>query len=303
MEISATLLADSISPTGVRISTLELHYHRYILPELNTHRAFSRNGASSRAIPTAKLVENCELELVEPLEWGLNQSGMQAFTHADEALEGIGREVWNKARADAIYHAKTLNRLGFAKQIVNRVLEPYLSTRTVVTATDWANFDTLRDHQDAQPEIRDLAQKIIAAKQASIPKLLGINEWHLPYILPEDYEAVRAPGLADVATSVLDLLDVNVQQFFPDVPMLLLSMISAARCARVSYRTVEGKPTKIEDDLVLFERLIKTQPVHASPTEHQATPLGSSERRALTANYRGFVPFRRLLKNETIHDA
>lgn len=303
MDISATLLADSIAPNGIRITTVELHYHRYILPELNTHRAFSRNGASSRAIPTAKLIEACLAEQVEPLEWGLNQSGMQAFTVADPTLEAEGREIWNEARADAIKHASRLFDKGFAKQIVNRVLEPYLSTRTVVTSTDWANFDTLRDHKDAQPEIRELARRIIAAKASSTPKLLGINEWHLPYILPEDYEAVLEPGLADVALSVLELLSVNHRQFFPDVPMLLLAMISAARCARVSYRTVEGKPTKIEDDLALFERLIKTQPVHASPTEHQATPWTVPLREAITANYRGFVPFRRLLKNETIYDA
>lgn len=303
MEISAKLLADTISSTGVRITTVELHYHRYILPELNTHRAFSRNGASSRAIPTEKLIEACLNESVEPLEWGLNQRGMQAFTVADPMLEAEGREIWNAARADAIKHASALADKGFAKQIVNRVLEPFLSTRTVVTSTDWANFDTLRDHKDAQPEIRDLAQKVIAAKAESTPKLLGTNEWHLPYILPEDYEAVQSKDAAGVVEAVKDLLAYHPEQWFRSNSDVLLAMVSAARCARVSYRTVDGKPTKIEDDLVLFERLIKTQPVHASPTEHQATPWQTRLRESITANYRGFVPFRRLLKNETVYDA
>lgn len=301
MDISAKILADSVSPHGVRITTLELHYHRYILPELNTHRAFSRNGASSRAIPTEKLIEACINEAVEPLEWGLNQRGMQAFTVADPLLEVEGREIWNAARADAIKHASALAEKGFAKQIVNRVLEPYLSTRTVVTSTDWANFDTLRDHQDAQPEIRKLAQEIIAAKLKSAPKPLGINAWHLPYILPEDYEAVRDLD-SEIVESVSSLLAFPPRSWFPNDAMMMLNMISAARCARVSYRTVEGKPTKVEDDLVLFERLIKTQPVHASPTEHQATPWASPLRESITANYRGFVPFRRLIKNETVYD-
>lgn len=288
MEISAKILADTISLHGVRLTTVELHYHRYILPELNTHRAFSRNGASSRAIPTEKLIESCISEAVEPLEWGLNQRGMQAFTVADPFLEAEGREIWNAARADAIKHASALADKGFAKQIVNRVLEPYLSTRTVVTATDWANFDTLRDHQDAQPEIRKLAREIIAAKAASTPKRLGVNEWHLPYILPEDYDAVHSSG-ATVASAVKELLSCHPNQWFQNEATLLLAMISAARCARVSYRTVDGKATKIEDDLALFERLIKTQPVHASPTEHQATPWGSSERVPMTANYLSLI--------------
>lgn len=303
MDISAKILADTIGPDGVRLTTLELHYHRYILPEFNTHRAFARNGASSRAIPTAKLIENALIELVEPLEWGLNQAGMQAFTVADPALEAEGREIWNEARADAIRHATRLNDKGFAKQIVNRVLEPYLSTRTVVTSTDWANFMMLRDHKDAQPEIRELARQIKEAMAASSPHRLNYGQWHLPYILPEDFDWVFAmPGTraAELAGQIKPML-ANVRGMHIPDQLLLLLMISAARCARVSYRTVEGSRTEFTKDLELFARLVKTQPVHASPTEHQATPW-FTERDEYTANLRHWVPFRKRLKNETIHD-
>lgn len=301
MEISAMVLADNISLDGTRLTTLELHYHRYILPEFNTHRAFSRNGASSRAIPTAKLIEQCIIERVEPLEWGLNQAGMQAFTIADDKLRQEGQRIWDEARWDAIKHARRLFEKGFAKQIVNRVLEPYLSTRTVVTSTDWANFEALRNHKDAQPEIRDLAVKIILARKASTPKLLALGEWHLPYILPGDDHRAKEWLLNNRGSlnDLRDLFDGSSLWFSSDVD-LVLCMVSAARCARVSYRTVEGTATDFSKDLELFQRLVKTQPVHASPTEHQATPFNTPH---LTANFRNFVQFRRLIKGETVHDA
>lgn len=302
MKISATVLADSLNEDGIRITTLELHYHRYILPELNTHRVISKNGASSRAIPTEKLIDMCEREMVEPLEWGLNQSGMQAFNIADFKLEHEGRVIWNAARRDAIRHALALNALGFAKQIVNRVLEPFLSTRTVVTSTDWANFMALRDHKDAQPEIRELARCIKIAMNRSIPKILAEGEWHTPYILPEDEDRIALWAEDGCFTGLIrDLLEPKAEDWIIDNVTLVKLMVSAARCARVSVRTADGKAGDFRKDLELFQRLVKAQPVHASPTEHQAAPY-SIEKAPITANFRGFVPFRRMIIGETVHD-
>lgn len=301
MEISAKILADSLNQDGIRITTLELHYHRYILPELNTHRVISKNGASSRAIPTEKLIEMCERELVEPLEWGLNQAGMQAFTIADSVLEAKGREIWNSARRQAIIHALELNALGFAKQIVNRVLEPYLSTRTVVTSTDWANFMALRDHKDAQPEIRELAIQIKKAMEASKPRLLAEGEWHMPYISAEDDERIALWAEDGCFTALIrELLEPKAEDWILDNVTLVKLMVSAARCARVSVRTADGKVSDFRKDLELFQRLVKAQPVHASPTEHQAAPYAITKA-PITANFRGFVPFRRMIVGETVH--
>ena len=305
MDISAKVLADSISEDGVRLTTLELHYHRYILPEFNTHRAFSRNGASSRAIPTAKLIEQCIIERVEPLEWGLNQSGMQAFNIADDGLRLKGQKVWDEARWNAIESARKLFELGFAKQIVNRVLEPFLSTRTVVSSTDWANWEALRNHKDAQPEIRELAVQVIRAREASSPRVLSVGEWHMPYILAEDHQRVREyANDPEFVKGIQALLLPNSNYWFASPAELILLMVSAARCARVSYRTVEGGPTKFENDLELFQRLVRTQPVHASPTEHQATPFTSSgfTGSGFRSNFRGYAQFRKFIVNETVRD-
>lgn len=300
MEISVKLLADSCSGNH-RITSFELHYHRYILPEVNTHRALSKNGASSRAIPTEKLIDMCLREQVEPLQWGLDQSGMQAFTVADDILTGKGRAIWNSAREQAVKHAAELNELGFAKQIVNRVLEPFLSTRTVLTGTEWNNFFTLRDHKDAQPEFREMAAQMREIRQHSIPKALAGNDWHRPYIEEGDFDRSRASDLGDILEGTIECLanSQTVDNFFDHSGDLLLNMVSAARAARASYRTVDGNKTQFGDDLKLFHRLIKSQPVHASPTEHQATPAGF-EPNMMTANFTGFIPFRRLLASETI---
>jgi hypothetical protein len=302
MQIAAKILADSCYGNH-RITSFELYYHRYILPEINTHRAISKNGQSSRAIPTEKLIELCLSSRVEPVQWGLDQSGMQAFTVADEILERKGRQIWDDARLNAVQSAIALNGLGFAKQIVNRVLEPFLPTRTVMTGTDWNNFFTLRDHKDAQPEFRDLAAIMRELMRDGSPKTLDEFDWHRPYMEIGDLDRAERQDSLDVLDECIDLIDTGAHPFtsyFRSSSDLLLNMTSSARCARASYRTVEGKPTDFDLDLTLFKRLVKTQPVHASPTEHQAIPAVSGTPTRMTANFTGFIPFRRLIKNETI---
>jgi hypothetical protein len=48
--------------------------------------------------------------------------------------------------------------------------------------------------------------------------------------------------------------------------------ISAARCASVSYKTVDGKPMSVDKALDIFDKLAGSDPVHASPFEHIARP-------------------------------
>ena len=74
--IEAKVILDSVSPAGKRITTLQLKYPRFIHSEFMTHRAFSRNAASSRAIPVLKRLDMMCQDPVIPLEWGLDQSGM-----------------------------------------------------------------------------------------------------------------------------------------------------------------------------------------------------------------------------------
>lgn len=248
MTISAQIISDSISDYGIRLTTLQLRYPRFIHSEFMTHRVFSRNASSSRAIPVARLIEDVRLDPVIPSFWGKNQPGMQADEECNEpiwkSVKFTKEEAWVEAMEDAIEWAEKFSRAGYHKQIVNRLLEPFSHINVVVTATEWDNFFKLRLHKDAQPEIHELAKCMKEAMDSSEPEFLSPGEWHLPYIILED---------RDKAKNLEELLKVSV-----------------ARCARVSYKTHDGKKTDFEKDKELFEKLILASPPHMSPAEHQA---------------------------------
>lgn len=253
MAVSAKVIEDSIAQNGKRITTLQLEFQRFLLPEFNTHRIFSRNASSSRAIPVAKLIERVKKEPAMPIHWGRNQPGMQASEELDVEAKEKAKIMWQSAALSAASMAESMMQLGLHKQAANRVLEPYLWIQVVVTATEWANFFELRDHADAQPEIRELAAEMRRQMLMSAPvwrprDRMNAASWHLPYVSREE------------------------RFLFADQPELL-AKISAARCARVSYLLTDGTAPSIEKDLALFDRLVGSRPLHASPVEHQAYPL------------------------------
>ena len=285
MTIAAIIVADSINHEGDRITTLQLRYPRFIHAEFMTHRVFSRNASSSRAIPVERLIRDILDDTAMPSHWGKNQPGMQAREEHDALVEifyyhDAGRKeisavkAWEHARSMAIETAIGFHKAGYHKQIVNRLLEPYSHINVVVTATDWDNFFLLRDHPDAQPEIRVLAQEIKNAMAASTPVLLEEGGWHLPYVLEEDFYApLESPILNED-----DLVKRAIK-------------VSVARCARVSYLTHDGRKTTVEEDVALHDKLVVAEPLHASPAEHQATPIAGRER-----NFQGWRQYRTLLE-------
>jgi hypothetical protein len=260
--IECKIIKDSISSKGVRLTTFELKYPRFILAEFNTHRVFSRNSASSRAIPVLRLIKDILKEPVTPVFWGKNKSGMQA----DEEVSGINlflcKFLWRAASFSAIMFAYVMTKLGLHKQITNRIIEPWMYTKTIVTSTEWNNFFELRSHKDAQPEIKTLSDKMREVYLRSVPNKLNYGEWHLPYIT--DIE-------------------------FIDYPLDDCIKMSAARCARVSYLTHDGKIPNKEKDFSLYDDLVGSVPIHASPTEHQATPTKDTK---FYKNFRGWKQHR-----------
>ena len=311
--ISAKVIADSIhSETGTRITTFELVYPRFIHSEFMTHRIFNRNASSSRAIPTTKLIEQVRSNPVFPSHWGKNQKGMQAAEELSEDARMDAILVWTKASESAAIYAEQLRRGQVHKQIVNRILEPFTHIRVVVTSTSWVNFYGLRDHKDAQPEIRELAQAMKKAHEESQPTKLQWGEWHLPYITPAD--SVVAYDTCKYQRVTRD--ELNSKEIYG-----ILLKVSAARCARASYNNFEGKPSTLEEDLALFRKLVEDQPIHASPTEHQATPMRrrmpyvnnmnpgtweqgvtsmDREGKLYSGNLLDFIQFRKLIPGETI---
>ncbi len=253
--ISAKIIKDSYCEAhGTRLTTFELTYPRFVHGELMTHRVFSRNAASSRAIPIDKVIELVETTPAMPVHWGANQAGMQAKA---EVLDiDYAKKVWLDARDRAVQSAHALKLVGLHKQIVNRVLEPFQLMKTVVTATEFNNWFWLRDHEDAQPEIAELAAVMGVEYESHEPEVLWSGEWHVPYV--KTYR--------DTHTGVLHYLDENDKY----ITMEEARMISASCAAQTSYRKNDGS---LEKASAVFDRLINSVPVHASPVEHIATPM------------------------------
>lgn len=276
--IEAKVIEDSISENGKRITTLQVKFHRFILPEFNTHRVFSRNFSSSRAIPTKKLLEQVASDPAMPVFWGKNQPGMQAAEELDPLTIRSAKGCWLESAKEASLRASLLSSMGAHKQIVNRIIEPYLWAYGVVTSTEWDNWFSLRAHEDAQPEIHELALCMKSALTFSTPKQLKVSEWHLPYV------SERERSTMDIDT---------------------LLKISAARCCRVSYLKHDGSHPSIKEDIDLFERLAGSVPLHASPLEHQATPDtyaknidGHFDNYECWGNFKEWIQYRKVWEQE-----
>jgi hypothetical protein len=265
--IKARIIADSISPTGKRITTFVLKYHRYIHPQILTHRVFSRNSASSRAIPIKKVIKQVWSDPAMPVFWGANQPGMRS----DNELAGIRKflcvALWILASKIACCISWLFKVVGLAKQYGNRPLEPFLYTETIVTATELGNFYNLRLDIEAQREIYLLTKSMLDAQNENKPNTLNFGEWHLPYV---NQEEIIKYGIDDCLK------------------------FSVARCARVTSLNHDNTNPVPEKDIELYNKLRKNS--HMSPFEHQATP--SCDSKSWSGNFQGWNQYRKLLDGE-----
>ncbi len=294
MTVSAKVICDSINPRGVRITTFELDYPRLIHSEFMTHRMFSRNAASSRAIPVSSVISLVETNPAMPVHWGKNQPGMQAKEELDEVTKAGVQGLWLEASKQAVSTAKVMSNMQVHKQVVNRVLEPFQHIKVVLTMTERANWYWLRDHADADPTIHELARKMKEAEDVSAPQLLKFGEWHMPYV-------ANSKQVFDEDHPIFYLDESNQK-----ITLEQALMISASCCAQVSYRKQDGSLEKAE---MVFKRLIESEPVHASPVEHQALcfdntyywPEGVTYRTRdgtyWSGNLRDWIQYRQLIPN------
>lgn len=284
--ISASVIADSFGEGSmIRLTTMHLRYPLAIHAELLTHRVFSKNSRSSRAVPTKKLIHEAEHDYAEPLHWGKAQPGMQANEELTGSARGIAIQSWHRARQNAIFEAETMLGVGLAKQNANRILAPFIHIDTLLTATEWENFFKLRIHADAEPHMRMLAEAMRDALAYSHPTVVAQGDWHLPYVEADDFDT----SAAAVAEMIGRPRPVHRNDSLAwRLVEQDLKMISAARCARISYKPFEGEKSR-EDDIKLAVRLAKSG--HWSPFEHVATPSAKN-----SANYRGWMQYRHELE-------
>ena len=301
MPFAAQVITDSIGHEGQHLQTSVLQYPRLIHAEFMTHREFSRNASSSRAIPVAKVIKQVRDDPAMPVHWGKNQPGMQAHEELPPFVIEEMKELWIKSAWAAADIAEQMMDAGLHKQVANRILEPYQWMHVVVTTASNTNFDGLRRHGDADPNILLLAEMWHGSQQQSHAKQIYVGEWHLPFIDESDWKTVA---------NYLQYESFNfaTPAYFETVD--LLKKVSAARCARVSYLNHEGKRPDLLEDLKLFERLVRSEIIHASPTEHQATPdskvlsgcsmVADWESKRLHGNLPGWIQHRKQLPNEYI---
>ena len=312
-DIKATVICDSISEQGTRLTTFEIEYPRIVMSEFNTMRAISKNSSSSRAIPVSKMLEHTKNINLKPVYFGSKKSGMQA---GDELVgEDLlyAKSTWESALHSMVHSAKILDDCGVAKEVTNRLVEPFQLVKVVCTATDWDNFFNLRLHPDSDPNICMLAYKMYKAMEKSKPYELKEGEYHLPYV------NVGWNVRGEMCYADEDFNSVELEQAI---------RLSAASCASVSYRT-EGMTLEKADKI--FDMLIKAEVIHASPFEHLATPISkeieiensdyltvgfinrvgdsntwqqgithmNKQGQLCSGNLRGFVQYRHLLPNNT----
>lgn len=274
MSYEVSIVADSISPAGARITTFQLKYPRMVHAEVMTHRMFSRNASSTRAIPTAKMIEWIKKDPAMPVYWGKNQKGMQATEELTDYSIAEAKRVWLMARDEAVIRAENLMEIGVHKQIASRILEPWAHINVVLTATSFDNFFALRCHPAAMPEIQVLAVKMARAYRDNIPVRMCNSDWHLPYVSREELGSIWDAGHNKVFDTA--------------------RAISTARCARVSYKTFDGNTPDIASDIDLHDKLRDNG--HWSPFEHPAMCMDGH----VSGNFRGWGQYRELL-SKSVH--
>jgi len=274
MSAFARIIKDSIAPSNVRLTTFVLKYPRFIHSEVMTHRSFSRNASSSRARPFNKVRSEIIHDMAMPLDFHENKSGMQGGKKIVGWKEEACFFVWWLAGIFSVFFSTILNWLGAHKQYVNRISEPFSFITVIVTGTDeaFANFFALRAHPAAQPEIQHLAYIMLNEYRKSEPERLAYGEWHLPFV--------------DTPKGVI------IEDWRPYI------IQSVARCARVSYLNHDGTNPDYDKDKALYDRLLGSSPIHASPAEHQAMAVANTNQ---SGNFHGWVQYRKTLPNEFIN--
>jgi len=306
MAYSCEIERDSISERGYRLTTFVVTFPRIILAEFNTHRMFSRNSASSRAIPVRKQVLAVLDDPFIPAEFGTDVGGMQAGPPLEGERAETARKLWLKQRDMAVTTALELmsspdyvegvlldtqgdlrraaeyigreyldkssglrrrpDLLATTKGITNRPLEPFMWHTAITTASEWSNFFALRTDENAQLEIRTIAEMMQNQYNQHVPTEVRNGGWHLPFTTEKDGDNID-----------------------------LLRKLSTARSARVSYLTHDGENDP-EKDVAMHDRLLSLG--HMSPFEHAATPIVGQFQRLTDGNFRGWKQYRKFIPNE-----
>lgn len=302
MSFKCEIIADSKSLQGDRLTTFVVTFPRIVLAEFNTHRMFSRNSASSRAIPFETMVKRVEEHPFIPIAWQKDHKGMQGTEYLDEKESKGAIQAWLESRDDVVSRAKYLNELGnVTKQLCNRLLEPFMWHTALITATEFENFFALRCPQYQNPvdsvddpiyfksrkdycdfyNVEDKGTDLTWLKhnkgQGEIHISLlaeamwdAYNESTPKQLKAGEYHIPFGDSFDHEKLSKLEDCLNHTDLYEEDLKI----KIATARCARVSYLNYEGKDD-YEADIKLFDRLKSME--HYSPFEHVAKAMNEYE--------------------------
>ena len=287
MSIKAEIIADSLNPIGKRLTSFIVRFPRIVLAELNTHRALSKNSASSRAIPFEKMVEMVKSDPFIPTAFQKDHKGMQGteFYQGGDHQDCVAD--WLNARDKAVGAATGFTH-PVTKQLRNRLLEPFMWHTVILSGTEFENFFALRAHKDAEIHIQELAYKMLEEYNKSIPKQLKEGDFHIPF-----------GGKID-ETLLFSYVPYSVPE--DEVEKSITEMkikVAIARCARISYLNYEGKDD-YKADIKLCERLFGSTPRHLSPTEHVAQAMNDDNP---CGNFKGFKQYRYFFQDQDLQDS
>jgi hypothetical protein len=287
MSYECLVLADSINNWGDRLTTFSVTFPRFILAEVNTHCALSRNSASSRAIPTERIIQEVRENPFVPMTFNARVKGMGVGTALDDRAQDHARAEWLTARDAAVAAADQLTRLNVDKSRANRLLEPFMWHTAVISATDWDNFFALRCPEGDEPtidfpaqlEFQQIAIMMRNALRDHEPQHLTWGQWHLPLITDEDWFGATIANDTD------------------DDTLEAIKRVSAGRLARwSSYNRRDPEPLKTS-----YERGVRLiADGHMSPTEHIGTPMKEEMRfrHPRSGKFTGFIQWRKQIPHE-----
>jgi thymidylate synthase ThyX len=299
----AEVIADSYNKHS-RITTMEVVMPRIILAEMNTHRMFSRNSASSRAIPSEKMIKSIQENPFVPLMWMKNHKGMQGKEYFDHIKSGFLDNTWKRLSKEAISNIERLSFEGeeVTKQITNRLLEPFMFHKAVITTNEFGfeNFISQRLSEEAEIHMKHVASLMLESYNNSEAKKLDELDYHIPYLDNINSDILKSILFENYKDALM-----STEQWSSEFKKLKVK-ISVARLARTSYTEVGEKSEKNTEkeqyikDIALHDKLIEQG--HWSPFEHIA--YSSENRFQMGGNLGiGWVQYRKLFTNEMKRDS
>ena len=294
--IQSKVIADSVNDNGDRLTTFEVVFPRIVLAETNTHRAFSRNSASSRAIPFNKMKKMVQDNPFIPLAWQKGHRGMQGSEYISEQKQiNLLVNEWLLARDSAVNQATELSNLDLTKQLCNRLLEPFMWHKVIITSSEdgLENFFKLRCPQyKITSSFIDGGVGQFRSKKDYISFTDSLDE--MRYNVPNDdlqwlklNNSQAEIHIQALAEAMWDSLNESTPKQLKSgewhIPYADLHMpsemdnetkikVAISRCARLSYMTLGDNPKiDFEKDIALFERLKNME--HFSPFEHVACAM------------------------------